>query len=182
VSLLASHAGIWSRSLDQSCLRQLSDAVETAREQFEKEYILSVLERVEGSRTTGAKILGLSRKALWEKCKCYGIPSAREEAEDEGLMIFCTRATRGRGLPSLDARSGRSISSHPWKENEQAWKGQLDGWCSFDARGRRQAVRRSTGGRGETTDRTVPARNKRRTESLSERLLSPQIRVLLFNL
>ncbi len=29
------------------------------------------------------------------------------------LMIFCARATRGRRLPSLDARSGRSISPHP---------------------------------------------------------------------
>ena len=55
----------------------------TAREQFEKEYIVSVLERVDGSRTTGAKILGLSRKALWEKCKRYGIPSARGESGDE---------------------------------------------------------------------------------------------------
>ena len=55
----------------------------TAREQFEKEYIVSVLERVDGSRTTGAKILGLSRKALWEKCKRYGIPSARDESSDE---------------------------------------------------------------------------------------------------
>ena len=27
-------------------------------------------------------------------------------------MIFCARATRGRRLPSLDARSGRSISPH----------------------------------------------------------------------
>jgi hypothetical protein len=37
-------------------------------------------------------------------------------AEQRGgwsLMIFCARATRGRGLPSLDARSGRSISPHP---------------------------------------------------------------------
>ncbi|MFO0707363.1 MAG: sigma-54 dependent transcriptional regulator [Nitrospira sp.] len=57
-------------------------ALSTAREGFEKDYILSVLERVEGSRTTAAKILGLSRKALWEKCKRYGIPSARDEAED----------------------------------------------------------------------------------------------------
>ncbi len=57
----------------------------TAREQFEKEYILSVLERVDGSRTTGAKILGISRKALWEKCKRYGIPSAREEARTKGV-------------------------------------------------------------------------------------------------
>jgi len=37
-------------------------------------------------------------------------------------MIFCARATRGRGLPSLDARSGRSISPHPWRDNEQAWR------------------------------------------------------------
>ena len=53
-----------------------------AREEFEREYIVSVLERVEGSRTTGAKILGLSRKALWEKCKRYGIPSAKDEQEE----------------------------------------------------------------------------------------------------
>lgn len=55
-----------------------------AREEFEKEYIVSVLERVEGSRTTAAKILGLSRKAVWEKCKRYGIPSAKGEADEEG--------------------------------------------------------------------------------------------------
>jgi two-component system response regulator HydG len=53
-----------------------------AREEFEKEYIVSVLERVEGSRTTASKILGLSRKALWEKCKRYGIPSAKDEPEE----------------------------------------------------------------------------------------------------
>lgn len=54
-----------------------------AREGFEKDYIISVLERVEGSRTTASKILGLSRKALWEKCKRYGIPSAHSEREEE---------------------------------------------------------------------------------------------------
>ncbi len=54
-----------------------------ARESFEKEYIVSLLERVQGSRTTAAKILGLSRKALWEKCKRYGIPSARDESGEE---------------------------------------------------------------------------------------------------
>jgi two-component system response regulator HydG len=58
-------------------------ALSTAREGFEKEYIVSVLDRVEGNRTTASKILGLSRKALWEKCKRYGIPSARGEAEEE---------------------------------------------------------------------------------------------------
>jgi DNA-binding NtrC family response regulator len=54
-----------------------------AREQFERQYIVSVLERVEGSRTTASKILGLSRKALWEKCKRYRIPSAKGESEEE---------------------------------------------------------------------------------------------------
>ena len=29
------------------------------------------------------------------------------------LMIFCARATRGLRRPSLDARSGSSISPHP---------------------------------------------------------------------
>jgi DNA-binding NtrC family response regulator len=55
----------------------------TAREGFEKDYIVGVLERVEGNRTTASKILGMSRKALWEKCKRYGIPSARDESDDE---------------------------------------------------------------------------------------------------
>lgn len=54
-----------------------------AREGFEKDYIVSVLERVEGRRTTASKILGLSRKALWEKCKRYGIPSAHSDGEDD---------------------------------------------------------------------------------------------------
>ena len=55
-----------------------------ARESFEKDYIVSVLDRVEGNRTTASKILGLSRKALWEKCKRYGIPSARDNEDEEG--------------------------------------------------------------------------------------------------
>lgn len=61
------------------------ESLATARERFEREYILSVLNRVQGSRTAASKILGLSRKALWEKCKRYGIPSDREgeEREDE---------------------------------------------------------------------------------------------------
>ena len=67
-------------------------------------------------------------------------------------MIFCARATRGLGKPSLDTRSRRSISLHPWERtselggsmyivrrahsridqvapvegNEQAWMDQLD--------------------------------------------------------
>ncbi|MDE3017998.1 MAG: sigma-54-dependent Fis family transcriptional regulator [Nitrospirota bacterium] len=58
------------------------DSLASAREQFEKDYIVTVLERVGGSRTDASRLLGLSRKALWEKCKRYGIPSSRGEAEE----------------------------------------------------------------------------------------------------
>ncbi len=57
----------------------------TAREAFERDYIIDVLKQVEGNRTNAANVLGLSRKALWDKCKRYGISSARGDAdEDEG--------------------------------------------------------------------------------------------------
>ena len=36
-----------------------------------------------------------------------------EQKKGGSLMIFCARATRGLRRPSLDARSGRSISPHP---------------------------------------------------------------------
>lgn len=60
------------------------DSLASAREAFEKDYILAVLERVGGSRTEASRLLGLSRKALWEKCKRYGIASNRGGSEDEG--------------------------------------------------------------------------------------------------
>ena len=41
--------------------------------EIEKEYIRYVLEQVAGSQTRAAAILGISRKALWEKRKRYGI-------------------------------------------------------------------------------------------------------------
>jgi DNA-binding NtrC family response regulator len=59
-------------------------SLSTAREQFERDYILSVLARVEGNRTAASQILGLSRKGLWEKCKRYGIPSERNGQEMDG--------------------------------------------------------------------------------------------------
>ena len=36
-----------------------------------------------------------------------------EQRKGWSLMIFCARATRGLRRPSLDARSGSSISPHP---------------------------------------------------------------------
>ncbi len=54
----------------------------TAREAFERDYIAAVLKQMDGSRTNAAAALGLSRKALWDKCKRYGISSAKGEAEE----------------------------------------------------------------------------------------------------
>lgn len=55
----------------------------TAREAFERDYIAAVLKQVDGSRTNAATILGVSRKALWDKCKRYGLSSAKGEAEEK---------------------------------------------------------------------------------------------------
>ncbi|MBI4401048.1 MAG: sigma-54-dependent Fis family transcriptional regulator [Nitrospirae bacterium] len=59
------------------------DSLSAAREQFERQYILSVLDRVQGSRTEASKILGLSRKSLWEKCKRYGIATGKYGHDEE---------------------------------------------------------------------------------------------------
>ncbi|MFQ5991974.1 MAG: sigma-54-dependent transcriptional regulator [Nitrospiraceae bacterium] len=58
-----------------------SDSLAVAREQFERQHILSVLGRVQGSRTEASRLLGLSRKALWEKCKRYGIAAGKNGQE-----------------------------------------------------------------------------------------------------
>lgn len=57
------------------------ETLSAARERFERAHILDVLNRTEWSKTTAAKILGLSRKALWEKCKRYGIATPGDEHE-----------------------------------------------------------------------------------------------------
>ena len=59
------------------------ESLALAREQFERQHILSVLGRVQGSRTEASKILGLSRKALWEKCKRYGISPGKNGQQEE---------------------------------------------------------------------------------------------------
>ena len=46
----------------------------------------------------------------------WSVPMLAEQKGGWSLMIFCARATRGRGLPSLDARSGKSFSPHPLEE------------------------------------------------------------------
>jgi DNA-binding NtrC family response regulator len=52
-----------------------------AREHFERSHILEILNRTGWSRTTASKVLGLSRKGLWEKCKRYGIVRAGEDMD-----------------------------------------------------------------------------------------------------
>ncbi len=59
------------------------ESLTAAREGFERQYILSVLKRVDGNRSLAAKILGISRKALWEKCKRYAIPQGKQEPTGE---------------------------------------------------------------------------------------------------
>ena len=39
----------------------------------EREYILRVLKDTSGHKSEAAKILGISRKTLWEKLKTYGL-------------------------------------------------------------------------------------------------------------
>jgi DNA-binding NtrC family response regulator len=54
-----------------------------AREQFERQHILKVLERTRDNKTEAARILGVSRKALWEKCKRYGISKGTNGVEED---------------------------------------------------------------------------------------------------
>lgn len=56
-----------------------TESLAAARERFERQYLLSVLKRVDGNRSVAAKVLGISRKALWEKCKRYEIPQGNPE-------------------------------------------------------------------------------------------------------
>lgn len=58
------------------------DRLDTAREQFERQYIVKALERTKDNKTEAAKLLGMSRKALWEKCKRYGITKDTNGVEE----------------------------------------------------------------------------------------------------
>ena len=58
-----------------------------AQDAFAREYIIDALNRAGWSKTLAARILGLSRKALWEKCKRFEISTplgAKEEEAGEG--------------------------------------------------------------------------------------------------
>jgi DNA-binding NtrC family response regulator len=60
--------------LDAPALR--SDVALSSRptlDEVERRYIAATLRHVRGSQTDAARILGISRKALWEKRKRYGL-------------------------------------------------------------------------------------------------------------
>jgi len=46
-----------------------------AMKDFERKYIIKVLEETNGNKTLAARLLGVSRKTLWEKCKLLEIIS-----------------------------------------------------------------------------------------------------------
>ena len=71
--------GLGGRSGQEGAL----DSLAAARDGFERQYILSALKRVEGSKSLAAKILGISRKALWEKCKRYGLSRGKNGSEED---------------------------------------------------------------------------------------------------
>lgn len=52
-----------------------SEPLSNAMSTFEKQYIARVLEGTKGNKTLAAKVLSISRKSLWEKCKTYGLIS-----------------------------------------------------------------------------------------------------------
>ncbi|HZX48331.1 MAG TPA: sigma-54 dependent transcriptional regulator [Nitrospirota bacterium] len=59
-----------------------SETLPTAISLFEKQYILRVLEETKGNKTLASKVLGISRKTLWEKSRSYGLMKKEEDIEE----------------------------------------------------------------------------------------------------
>lgn len=59
-----------------------SEPLPTAMSLFEKQYVSKVLQETKGNKTLASKLLGISRKTLWEKCKLYGLLKKEEIVED----------------------------------------------------------------------------------------------------
>ena len=70
--------GVPASTAKAAVIEPLADA----REQFERQFILKVLDRTKDNKTEAARILGMSRKALWEKCKRYGITKGKNGPEE----------------------------------------------------------------------------------------------------
>ncbi len=61
---------------------RLHTSLAEARDQFERDYIAAAIEKTEGNHSMAAQLLGLSEKALKEKCKRYNVRCVEEH---EGL-------------------------------------------------------------------------------------------------
>ena len=61
-----------------------SETLPTAISLFEKQYIARVLEETKGNKTLASKILGISRKTLWEKSRSYGLMKKDDDVEEGG--------------------------------------------------------------------------------------------------
>jgi DNA-binding NtrC family response regulator len=78
-ALMAAHETVTAAALPTSVLEQPA-ALWQGRErrpslkEVEQAYIRHVLEQVQGNQTRAASVLGISRKALWEKRRRYGMP------------------------------------------------------------------------------------------------------------
>jgi two-component system nitrogen regulation response regulator NtrX len=55
----------------------------TARDQFEREYILRELAHQQGNISRTAEVLGVERSNLYRKMRAFGIVPRRAEAADE---------------------------------------------------------------------------------------------------
>jgi two-component system response regulator AtoC len=59
-----------------------AESLSAARDEFERQYIVGVLERVRGNRREAARLLGVSEKTLSEKCRRYGLPASEDPGSD----------------------------------------------------------------------------------------------------
>ncbi len=65
--------GLSRKTSAESTTPKKLETLEEARNRFEREYLLETLKWANWNKTQAANSLGVSRKALWEKCKRLGI-------------------------------------------------------------------------------------------------------------
>jgi DNA-binding NtrC family response regulator len=53
-----------------------------AKEHFERHYIANVLNAAQGDQNKAAAVLGITRKALSEKCRRYGLSQSEDPSDD----------------------------------------------------------------------------------------------------
>lgn len=73
IAILVAHLGVWDSSALKPQLQEVSAEVLTEEQLVERGEIIDALQLNEWRRRETAKSLGISRKALWEKMRRYGI-------------------------------------------------------------------------------------------------------------